>query len=552
MVLTLILATLSQAACTHDSSNALVSGDAVRAVISTDNPLEYVLDLGTGDFVRLVGEATGAVLLRLIGPTGDTLQHSYIGWQAPLPLRLSHVATSPGPHRLEVLRTPGDTSSVQFELRVDELLSPAEYATRMDSLRSDPRVQWLAENVLPLPSLSLEGDDFADLGPLRRQIGDARIVLLGEESHASGTTIRAMSRLVQFLHQEMNFDVLAFESSMFGMWQVGELLRSGHEPVDALQQGLIGTWSRSPDFEPLARYIGAQARGAHPIDVAGVDARFEPMDRERLIPGIREVSEALGVGIEGRDVEAGFWSTLCGFMAGRYLDADSLPPRQVQEDVISDLRWLAGRLSDSATVREGESARTLGFWAESSRSLAGLMVNVWSEVRGEGGVDRRRDGQMARNLLWLAREQFPGRKIIVWAHNYHVIRHPFRIDPGLDCDCLMGQLIWEALGESSFVIAATAFSGESMWRAMSYDWPDLTVATDQDVAFELEELLEATGLEHGVLPLRDLAPGGDWLGTAILSRLPNNYYSVPGVWPDHADAVLFLRTITPRRPANPT
>jgi hypothetical protein len=111
----------------------------------------------------------------------------------------------------------------------------------------------------------------------------------------------------------------------------------------------------------------------------------------------------------------------------------------------------------------------------------------------------------------------------------------------------MGQRIWEVFGEASFVIAATAYEGRYMWRAMGPELPDLTVVTDQDARFELEELLAATALQNGVLILKTPAPGGEWLRTPILSRIPNNYYSKLSIWPDHTDAVLFLRTIEPRR-----
>ena len=46
------------------------------------------------------------------------------------------------------------------------------------------------------------------------------------------------------------------------------------------------------------------------------------------------------------------------------------------------------------------------------------------------------------------------------------------------------------------------------WRTMGPQWPDLTVVTDQDARVEHEELLAATGLQHGVLILRKPPPGG--------------------------------------------
>ena len=35
-----------------------------------------------------------------------------------------------------------------------------------------------------------------------------------------------------------------------------------------------------------------------------------------------------------------------------------------------------------------------------------------------------RDKQMAENLKWLLKYKFQGKKIIVWAHNIHILKHP--------------------------------------------------------------------------------------------------------------------------------
>lgn len=52
----------------------------------------------------------------------------------------------------------------------------------------------------------------------------------------------------------------------------------------------------------------------------------------------------------------------------------------------------------------------------SDRPLAGAAANA---LFNEGW--NRRDALNARNLRWLIEEGYPGRKIIVWAHNVHLM-----------------------------------------------------------------------------------------------------------------------------------
>src|SRR5688572_14029768 len=88
------------------------------------------------------------------------------------------------------------------------LLSAQE--TTADSERHS-RVAWLKEHAIGLKSIDPGDEDFSDLEPLRKAIGAARIVQLGEQSHGDGATFHAKARLIKFLHQKMGFDVLAME-----------------------------------------------------------------------------------------------------------------------------------------------------------------------------------------------------------------------------------------------------------------------------------------------------------------------------------------------------
>ncbi len=73
-------------------------------------------------------------------------------------------------------------------------------------------VQWVRDNAIPLrccdPSCGV-----ADLRPLSRVIGDARVVAAGEATHGTSEFFRFKHKLLQYLVEEKGFNVFGIEAS---------------------------------------------------------------------------------------------------------------------------------------------------------------------------------------------------------------------------------------------------------------------------------------------------------------------------------------------------
>src|SRR5262249_39955522 len=123
------------------------------------------------------------------------------------------------------------------------------------------RVAWLKKHLAPIRTIDPADEDFSDLEPIRKAIGEARIVFLSEELHGVGATFQSRTRLIKFLHRKCGFDVLAFESGLYDCRKVWELLREGKMPArDAVSQGIFGIWTGTEELQPMFAYLGKQAR----------------------------------------------------------------------------------------------------------------------------------------------------------------------------------------------------------------------------------------------------------------------------------------------------
>lgn len=262
--------------------------------------------------------------------------------------------------------------------------------------RAQQRTASLAAEALPL-SLQAESPG---LDALRETIGDARIVMLGEPWHGDGATIRLRAELVEWLHREMDFDVLVFEADFYSLSR-GWLALPGDAGVQEFAEANVYPfWSATAAVAPLWEYIEEQRGGERPLAVAGVDIRHVgsiakqelPRRLDSLIATIPDISA---------DRRHRFGNTLERFLAE---ENNWTAPDSAQRhfySVINDAAlYLAYTAQESLLAQELENLRSAARY-------------TWSGAN--------RDAGMGDNFRWIANELYPDARIIVWAHNNHVI-----------------------------------------------------------------------------------------------------------------------------------
>lgn len=153
-----------------------------------------------------------------------------------------------------------------------------------------------------------------------------------------------------------------------------------------------------------------------------------------------------------------------------------------------------------------------------------------------------RDEQMAKNLLWLANERYPDRKIIVWAGTAHAARMP-EIPPEGGSGPSMGHHIAPTFGSKSYVMGMTSYTGRS-------GRPDREIVADQHPLPEFEELMAAAGFDYGLVDLRRAAAERSWAGGEFLAR-PHWHTTITAVWSDLLDALFFVREQEPSQRVEP-
>jgi erythromycin esterase len=421
------------------------------------------------------------------------------------------------------------------------------------SADSAARVSWLRRHAAPIRSIDPADEEFADLAPIGRAIGDARVVLLGEPSHTTGNLFHAQTRLVKYLHQQHGFDVLVFESGLYDVAKAWEAIRAGESAVAAFRASLYGPWSRPAEMRPLMDYVAERARTERPLELAGYDGVYSGVASYRhLVPDLQDYLRSRGAAerFEGDSV---LWA---GFRRLHWWRAEGPadPPYSDWPDAAELAPFTArlARLRQEMTAHEADPRGR--FWQQVLESVAEYARQVPLQAADPQARDwapfwNVRDAQGGRNLVWLADDRYRGRKLIVWLATLHAARNLEGIDgdePPLARLLPAGHHAWQALGPQMYTLGMVALEGTSGWAGRT--WP---IVADQVPEAELEELLAEAGFELAFLDYRSIPPGGEWLRGPLVSRPFGNIASRARSWPAILDGLLFVRTGTPATWAEP-
>ncbi len=405
---------------------------------------------------------------------------------------------------------------------------------------NEEKTTWLGENAIQVSSIMPSDENFSDLYPLKNVIGDARIVMLGEQSHYDGSTFLAKTRLIKFLHQDMGFDVLAFESGLYDCAKVWELIQNGEDPTYAIQQGVFRIWTHSEQVQPLIRYIEDTAASEYPLEIAGFDSKFTGnASANYLLGDLEDFLAKHSISIARSE-----WGKFRDILRNATLNIYSVIP--LSEDQYDDFLDVSNTLQEAILSTKEPNDTEATFWMQMLESIEAqvkqMMLTVWSSDSNNRSIIQTRDRQMGQNLIWLANTRYPDRKIIVWAATYHNARNLDQIDAAdpqtqeyYDQITMMGDFVWEALGDQVYSLGFTAYDDSAKQSLEDFEKPS---------EGSLEDLMNLAEFEYAIVDFRNPSPGGEWLQDRMLSRLLG-YPEETASWPSIMDGMMFMKKMIP-------
>jgi erythromycin esterase len=325
--------------------------------------------------------------------------------------------------------------------------------------------QWIKTNAYSLEPTKNSRKD--QLKFLKKVLKGKRIVQLGETTHGSNEMSATKVELIKYLHEELGYDVLAFES---GFAETNGAFRQLHDlsSSELMKRSIFGVWY-TQEVADLFQYLQEQEKKGDPLVLTGFDIQvMGNFFTKSTYDWIKQVNpskaelfkqaEESMVKLRTQKTEGDFiqeqtkineqYSTLERFVEEHRKELASSSPQHEQAVEI---------LSQSLKLRKETLMRyELPSW-KADHSVPIYDIEEHPTVL--------RDRMMAENLEFLAEKMYPKEKIIVWGHNYHVRKNNSKVTDAKSAQSFpsnMGDYLPEELKRQTYTIGIYAYSGASL------------------------------------------------------------------------------------------
>lgn len=380
--------------------------------------------------------------------------------------------------------------------------------------------KWVNDHAYSLSSIQPETFDgqkipankFDDLEMLKPLLHDKRIVFLGESSHGVAQFNLAKTRLIQFLHQDMGYNVLAFESGMGNVMNAqGQIDKQA--ALQTMKDAIFGVWWTKETL-PLFDYAKSTQATEQPLVLTGFDIQQQGaftngdwLQNPKLAQQFNEAEKQLAEWSSGKDLK--------GYQKVKATIID------VYKQVKSEIQIKEKELQ-AAYPKEPHIVKLM------DRTLADRirLADEYIELTIQSNIDIEqnniesflqtmewRDQAMMENLLWLAEEVYPTEKFIVWAHNDHIRKAQSDVMGSPYPVKLMGERLPDIYKKYSYVLGLYMTSGETS-NNMGEPMPVLP-----PVKGSIEDILSSTNKPYTFIDLRNRQNerGNSWMFEPRLS-----------------------------------
>jgi len=405
---------------------------------------------------------------------------------------------------------------------------------------TEPPVGWVSyvqTHAHALQSIDPLDTDYSDLAFLAPLLEGRNIVELGESSHGVAEFSQAKIRLIKYLHEQLGYDVLAFESSILSTYLANEQA-SQLTPTAFMQDSIFRVWSTT-DVVNLFSYVQSTQNTAHPLILTGMDVQLTTPWESQARPGIFQEVVGQVDPVYAQQVHDTDQAFTQGWLDNNYILANYATLKPAYQALTTFLDTHMTQIQNAYLTRPLFPLIVRQAAWGMSAFLDELYDFAPNTQAGNINGDNARDAGMATNLELLVDTLYAGKKVMVWSHNAHIV-HDASIVAGWGWKNT-GNWIFQRYGQAVYTLGLYMYQGS----AANTDRTIYTIQAAPD--YSAEGLLHAAGDPYVFLDLSNVTDSNDstaWMFESFPIR-DSGLYNRPMILKDEFDGILQIDTVHP-------
>lgn len=371
----------------------------------------------------------------------------------------------------------------------------------------------------PVKSISMEYSDNSDLKILDSVLKGNKVVMLGENTHYDGSTTEAKSRLIKYLHENLDYNVVLYEAGQYDTWIMNEEMKNHQLKISADSIGGLGLfpfWWDAKEPQPLLRYYQKTKTTSTPTEVGGFDIQFSgsllAFKRGKLFKDFLSRNK---INIAAYPIFSKHIDELNNFIYPKYVK--KILKGNQKNEFLREITKL-----EQTVLRLGKTPENI-IYARYFHDIKDNMTKNWKYKAGSLPSMHFRDSLMAKNLIYQIDSVYRDKKVIVWCANIHTFGARYSKDY-----LPLGSYIRNRYGKASYLIDFSSYARRSEAGSIM----------DRPGKFAIENTFHNTKTPYFFLDLRNI-PEGSLLKKEFVSTI-NQGMDQKNNWSLFFDGIFYI------------
>lgn len=360
--------------------------------------------------------------------------------------------------------------------------------------------------------------DTLDLNFLNELIGNSNLILLGEQDHGDGNSIKLKSSIVKHLIKYKGFNKIVFESDFFALNIHSIEGHSNYKNSEYYLNNIYSVWSDCYVFKELINSLNED------IQIMGIDPQLTGQSSKELF--INYLKE--------NKIQLELTNQIQSFLDHyKYSEYNSPVEYKLKTKAANEiLKTLTCKNKINSFDNLNNEFNQI--------IITNLIYNCWLSSNSKLNIKSSfnyRDSLMARNLSWVINNSNKTDKIIVWSANGHIMKNADGIMYNKQPLKPLGTWLNgdKMIKDKLYSIGITSSEGE-------YSWPSDKSSRSVNASISdksLENKID-NSLEYGYLDLNDENNNGKFN-----SHLFSHQYALKQKWHEAFDLVVYVKNQIP-------